>query len=103
MTIAEKDFKDYKIKINSGKIFAINNECSQTVGEIAKIELSIEHPKQLLGISRVESVIFYNKEDEPLYNDQNIVDNTEYHSDEDLLCAITKHYDVSKDLIEIIY
>lgn len=102
MTKVEENYKNSEIIFKSGIAFAISESTSDVVGRIAKIELSIEHPEQMLGISRVESVILYNEKNEALYNDQEIVNNNEYPSDQELICEIAKHYGVSKDIIETI-
>lgn len=56
----------------------------------------------MLGISRVEHVMLYNEKDEELYEDQKIVNNNEYFSDEDLIEAICEYYGVSGEIIEVI-
>lgn len=86
--------------IENGYVYEINEYGEKLqIGKIAKLKLSIEHPEELLGISRVESLILYDEQDEELMNDQDIVDNQEYHSDDELIDEIAKHYNISKDLI----
>ena len=77
-------------------------EMPTVLGRIAYIELSIEHPEKMLGISRVQSAILYDINDNELYDDQSVVDNAEYHSDRELVNALATHYSVDKDLIQII-
>lgn len=86
--------------IENGYVYEINEYGEKfQIGKIAKLKLSIEHPEQLLGISRVESLILCDEQGEELMNDQDIVDNQEYHSDNELINEIAKHYNISKDLI----
>ena len=86
--------------VENGIVYEINGYGEKReIGKIAKLKLSIEHPERMLGISRVKSVILYDEQGDELMNDQNIVDNQEYYSDNDLINEIAKHYNISKDLI----
>lgn len=92
-----------QIVVSDGEVWAIDDSgILDVIGKIGRIELSIENPEEMLGISRVEHVMLYNENDEELYEDQEIVDNREYHSDENLILGIAKHYGVSEDIIEVI-
>lgn len=89
--------------VKNGIVYEINEyEEKCEIGKIARVELAIEHPAQMLGISRVESSILLDDQETELLNDQDIVDNQEYHSDVRLIKAVAKHYNISTDLIDII-
>lgn len=101
MTKADKYKDNSVIEVRDGGVWAITDyDNPDFIGKIGRIVLAIEHPEQLAGISRVESVMLYNDNDEELYDDQNIVNNDEYHSDDELIDAIAKHYSISRDLIQ---
>lgn len=89
--------------VENGIVYEIEDYTEKVeIGKIAKVELTIEHPEQMLGSSRVESSILFDEQDKELMNDQDVVDNQEYHSDEDLINSIARRYNISKDLIESI-
>lgn len=77
-------------------------EETHPIGEIASIQLSIEYPERMLSISRVENCVLFDENDTELLDDQSIVDNTEYTSDDELIEDIAKHYNISKDFITIL-
>ncbi|MPQ42332.1 hypothetical protein [Clostridium tarantellae] len=87
----------------NGEIWAVDDSgISDIIGKIKRIELSIEEPKEQIGIYRVEHVMLFDGNDEELYDDQSIVDNLEYHSEDELVEVLANNYDVSKDIIDII-
>lgn len=89
--------------VENGIVYEIEDYTEKVeIGKIARVELTIEHPEQMLGSSRVESSILFDEQDKELMNDQDVVDNQEYHSDEDLINSIARRYNISKDLIESI-
>ena len=92
-----------EIVASDGKVSVIDDNRNQRdIGKIERIELSIENPEEMIGISRVEQIVLYDQNNRFLYNDQEIVNNMEYHSEKELMQAIAKHYCVSEDIIEII-
>ena len=103
MTIVEQYTGTGPIMACNGEVWVID-DCGLpiTLGKIERIELAIEYPEEMLSICRVEHVMLYNEDDEELYEDQDIVDNAEYHSDEELLHSLAKQYGVSADTIDII-
>ena len=66
------------------------------------VELSIEMPENLIGIYRVEHIMLFDEDDEELYDDQTLVDNTEYHSERALVKAVAKKYGISEDIITVL-
>lgn len=103
MTKAEEFLRNggLTVEVNDGEVFGIDEfGMPQTIGKIGRIELSIEHPEQMLGISRIEHVTIYDENDNTLYDDQKIVDNAEYHSDSELIESLAKSYGISQDIIE---
>lgn len=91
------------IMISNGEVCAIDDSCiPDVIGKIGRIELAIEYPEEVIGICRVEHVMLFNEDDEELYEDQGIVDNTEYHEEDELVRAIANTYGVSTDIIDII-
>lgn len=92
------------IVVSNGEVLAIDSSSiPDVIGTIERIELSIEEPDDTPGVLRIEHVMLYDKDDKPLYDDQGIVDNYEYHSEEAMVMALAKNYGVSKDIIEISY
>ena len=103
MTKVDKCTGDGQIVLSDGEVWAIDDSgIPDVIGKIKRIELAIENPEEMLGISRVEHVMLYDENDEELYEDQEIVDNHEYHSDKSLISGVAKHYGVSEDIIEVI-
>lgn len=93
---------DKKI-IENNVVYEINEYGEKReVGKIAQVELSIEHPAQMLGISRVESAILLDEQDNELMNDPNIIDDQEYYSDNELIKSVANHYKISTDLINLV-
>ena len=83
MTKAEEYTGNGTIMIGNGEVWAIDDSgIPDVIGKIERIELAIEYPENMIGISRVEHVMLYNENDEELYDDQDIVNNDEYHSDQ---------------------
>ena len=91
------------VEISGGVVSVIGGLGStKEIGEIGYVEVSIEHPEQMLGISRAEHIMLFNESNEELHDDQNMIDNTEYNSDKELIEEIAKRYGISQDIIEII-
>lgn len=103
MTKVDKYIGKGQIVVSNGEVWAIYaSGISDIIGKIKRIELAIENPEEMLGISRIEHVMLYDENDEELYEDQEIVDNYEYPSDKSLISGVAKHYGVSEDIIEVI-
>lgn len=91
------------IQVSHGEVCAIDDSgLSDVIGKIERIDLSIEEPEGTPGVYRVESVMIYGEKDEKLYDDQDVVDNTEYHAHHKLVDALAIKYGVSKDIIDIV-
>ena len=53
-------------------------------------------PENLIGIYiELEHIMLFDEDDEELYDDQTLVDNTEYHSERALVKAAAKKYGIS--------
>lgn len=103
MTIAKEYKGNGTIKVENGQVCAIGDrEGFEVLGKIGRVELSIEHPEQMLGISRMEHVMLYDENDKALYEDQGIINNIEYHSDKDLVEDLAKKYGISKDIVDVV-
>lgn len=103
MTIAKEYKGNGTIKVENGQVYAIGGDKGyEVIGKIGRVELSIEHPEQMLEISRVEHVMVYDENDKALYEDQGIVNNDEYHSDKELVESLAKKYGISKGIIDIV-
>lgn len=76
------------------------NGIEKAIGKIASVEVSIDHPENMIGISRVNNAILYDENDDEIYNDPDIIDNTEYHSDRDLMDAVAKRYSVDRQCVK---
>ena len=46
--------------------------------------------------------MLFDEDDEELYDDQTLVDNTEYHSERALVKAVAKKYGISDDIITVL-
>ncbi|WP_169091441.1 hypothetical protein [Paenibacillus sp. PL91] len=91
------------IQVGDGEVWAIDESGSLVViGKIERIELSIEEPEETPGVYRVEYVMIYDDNDEKLHDDQDVVDNTEYHAHHELVDALAIKYGVSKDIIDVV-
>ncbi|MBL4933033.1 hypothetical protein [Clostridium paridis] len=103
MTKADKYIGEGTIIVSNGEVLVADDNClPNVIGKIGHIELSIEQPKEMIGIYRIEHVMLFNEDNEELYDDQSIVDNTEYHEEDELVKALTNAYGVSIDIVEII-
>ncbi|TCZ71448.1 hypothetical protein E0485_22615 [Paenibacillus albiflavus] len=103
MTKVDEYTGEGTIMVSQGEVWAIDDSClPDVIGKIERIELSIEEPEEMLGIYRIEHVMLFNEDDEQLYDDQDIVNNDEYHSEKELVEALTIAYGVSADIIEIV-
>ena len=100
MTKVEKCGTNGIVTIDDGKVIVFKDGIRTVVGKIAYVELNIEHPKQMPGICRIEHVMLYNDKKEALYEDQEIVNNTEYHTEKELIDAVAEHYGVSRNAIK---
>lgn len=79
------------IVVSDGEVWAVDDSgLPDVIGEIGRVELSIEMPENLIGIYRVEHIMLFDEDDEELYDDQTLVDNTEYHSERALVKAVAK-------------
>ena len=47
-------------------------------------------------------IMLFDEDDEELYDDQTLVDNTEYHSERALVKAVAKKYGISEDIITVL-
>ena len=54
---------------------------SSIPNNVARVEVTIEYPENTPGIGRLSSVILFDKDDNVIYNDQDIIDNAEYRYD----------------------
>lgn len=91
------------IQVSHGEVWAIDDSClPNVIGKIEHIELSIEEPEETPGVYRVEYVLIYDDNAEKLHDDQDVVDNTEYHDHHELVDALTIKYGVSKDIINVV-
>ena len=84
------------IVVSDGEVWAVD-----VIGEIGRVELSIEMPENLIGIYRVEHIMLFDEDDEELYDDQTLVDNTEYHSERALVKAVAQKDGISEDIIPV--
>lgn len=85
------------IVVSDGEVWAVDDSgLPDVIGEIGRVELSIEMPENLIGIYRVEHIMLFDEDDEELYDDQTLVDNTEYHSERALVKAVAKKYGISE-------
>lgn len=99
---AQTDGEIY-IHVSHGEVWAIDDSClPDTIGLIGRIDLSIEEPEETPGVYRIEHVMIYDDNDERLHEDQDIVDNTEYHDRNELIQALADKYGVSTDIINIV-
>lgn len=90
------------IVVSDGEVWAVDDSgLPDVIGEIGRVELSIEMPENLIGIYRVEHIMLFDEDDEELYDDQTLVDNTEYHSERALVKAVAKKYGISEDIITV--
>lgn len=101
--VEEYNVRTDEIIFEEGEVLILNDSgIWESLGKIGRIELSIEYPEQMLGICRVEHIMLFDEYDRELYEDQAIVNNDEYHSDQSLIKAIAKHYGVTCDIIDVI-
>lgn len=103
MTKADEYTGEGTIMVSNGEVCGIDDSClPDVIGKIGRVELSIEQPEEMIGIYRIEHVMLFNEDDEELYDDQDIVDNAEYHEEDELVKALANAYGVSTDIVEII-
>ncbi|MFC3750093.1 hypothetical protein [Paenibacillus sp. GCM10012306] len=103
MTKVDEYTGDGTIIVSHGEVWAIDDSClPDVIGKIERIELSIEQPEEMLGIYRIEHVMLFGEDDEQLYDDQDKVNNDEYHSEKEVAEALANAYGVSEDIIEIV-
>ena len=81
------------IVVSDGEVWAVDDSGLPDV---------IEMPENLIGIYRVEHIMLFDEDDEELYDDQTLVDNTEYHSERALVKAVAKKYGISEDIITVL-
>lgn len=72
--------------------------------KVAKVEVVLDDnvPEYMAGIVRCGSVYSYDKDDELIMDHQDIIDNTEYHSIDELIDDVSKRLGVKADIIEIV-
>ena len=86
------------IVVSDGEVWAVDDSgLPDVIGEIGRVEL-----ENLIGIYRVEHIMLFDEDDEELYDDQTLVDNTEYHSERALVKAVAKKYGISEDIITVL-
>ncbi len=103
MTKADEYTSNGTIMVGNGEVCAIDDSgILEVIGKIDRIELSIEQPEEMIGIYRIEHVMLFDENDKELYEDQGIVDNAEYHEENELVEALAKNYGVSQDIVQII-
>lgn len=67
-----------------------------------RVEITLEQvPEYMTGVLRCESVRSYN-EDDDMTDHQELIDNMEFHSENELIQYVAKKLNVSTDIIEII-
>lgn len=98
------EYKGYRtIMVGNGEVWFVDDNClKHVIGKIGRVELSVEQPEEMIGIYRIEHVMLFNEDDEELYDDQVIVDNTEYHDKDEIVKSLAKVYGISTDIVEII-
>ena len=62
----------------------------------------LEYPPEMLGIIRIESSALFDENDNKLMEDNDIIDNQEYHSETMLKKEVAKHYGIPECIIEIL-
>ena len=56
------------IVVSDGEVWAVDDSgLPDVIGEIGRVELSIEMPENLIGIYRVEHIMLFDEDDEELY------------------------------------
>lgn len=104
MAIVEECYEKYSIYTEGNLVLGTDEYgCTKVIGKIDKVELSCERPRNMEGIYRVQNVLLFNEDEKELYDDQSVVDNQEYFSEEEMAIAIAKHYNVSRDKVEMVY
>lgn len=70
---------------------------------IKRVEVFLDDniPESMNGVIRCGSVYSYNEEDERT-DHQELIDNSEYHSEYDVIDDVAKRLGVSTDIVEII-
>lgn len=71
----------------------------------AEVYLDEDMPEYMGGIIRIESLIFYDSDDDMIDDaalNNELVDNAEYHSEEELITNVAKRLGISPSVIEII-
>ncbi len=103
MMKVDKYSGDGIIMVGNGEVCAVDDSgIPDVIGKIGRIELSIEQPKEMIGIYRIEHVMLFDENNEELYEDQRIVDNAEYHDENELVEDLANQYGVSQDIVETV-
>lgn len=70
---------------------------------IKRVEVCLDDnvPECMAGVIRCGSVISFNEKEESI-NHQELVDNTEYYSEYELIEGVSKKLNIHKDIIEIV-
>ncbi len=93
--------RDCYIVVRDGEVQAVlDYVTTETIGKIGSVKLSIEEPDNTPGVYRVESSMILDEDENDLHDDQEIVDNQEYHDSLELVEDVAKKYGISTDLIE---
>ena len=73
------------IVVSDGEVWAVDDSgLPDVIGEIGRVELSIEMPENLIGIYRVEHIMLFDEDDE------------------ELVKAVAKKYGISEDIITVL-
>lgn len=92
-----------KKTVENGIVYEIRkDEKKEVLGHIGKVELTLEYPPEMLGIIRIESSALFGENDNKLMEDNDIIDNQEYHSETMLKKEVAKHYGIPECIIEIL-
>ena len=77
------------IVVSDGEVWAVDDSgLPDVIGEIGRVELSIEMPENLIGIYRVEHIMLFDEDDED--------------SERALVKAVAKKYGISEDIITVL-
>ncbi len=77
--------------------FFIDAEGSSS--EIGEVKVSLEYCD---GVIRLCDVVIYDTNDCELFNDNNLINNEEFYSEQDILNSLSARYNVSSKQIEFV-
>ena len=69
---------------------------------IERVEVYLEYPESLEGITRIESIAAFDVNGKKIKNIPDLVDNQEFRSEEEVTNSVSKKLVVSTDVITII-